>query len=211
MKKEEEDNKYNEEIKTDEEEINETNNDDQKKEDSRASKQEERIVIIEQNLDYKDKYLRMLAETENTRKRIQKEKHETIRFAIENTICEFLPALDNFENALKFSNASSEEVKNWATGFQMILGQFRDVMHNHGIVAFHSEGNIFDPHFHEAMEIVETDREPDGTILEEYAKGYKSQKRTIRPARVKVAKKAEPNNEINENNEDKNLNNNNKK
>lgn len=150
---------------------------------------ETKEVIVEINLDYKDKYLRMLAEGENTRKRLQKEKHETIRFAIENTVCEFIPALDNFENALKFSQASSEEVKNWATGFQMILAQFRDIMHNHGIVTFHSEGNLFDPHFHEAMELIETNQQPDGTIMEEFAKGYKSQHRTIRPAKVKVAKK----------------------
>lgn len=148
----------------------------------------EKVILVEQNLDYKDKYLRMLAEVENTKKRLQKEKHETINFVIENTLGEFLPALDNLENALKFANSSSEEVKNWAAGFQMIFTQFRDIMHNHGVVAFHSEGNLFDPHFHEAMEIVETTLHPEGTILEEYAKGYKSRSRTIRPAKVKVAK-----------------------
>lgn len=140
-------------------------------------------------IDYKDKYLRILAEVENTRKRLHKEKHETIRFAIENTICEFLPAIDNFENALKFAQNSSIEVKNWVMGFQMILSQFRDVLYNHGIVSFHSEGNIFDPHLHEAMEIVETNDKPDGTILEEFAKGYKTEQRTIRPAKVKVARR----------------------
>lgn len=142
-----------------------------------------------EHIDYKDKYLRTLAELENSRKRIQKEKHETIRFAIENTIVEFLPAVDNFENALKFSKGASDEVQKWATGFQMIHSQLRDVLHNHGIVAFHSEGNQFDPHFHEAMEVVETEEHADGTILEEYAKGYKSENRIIRPAKVKVAKK----------------------
>jgi molecular chaperone GrpE len=149
-----------------------------------------------QEIDYKDKYLRLLAETENVRRRIQKEKSETIRFAVENTVSEFLPTLDNFENALKFSNNASEDVKNWAKGFQMMLTQFRDILHNHGIVAFHSEGNMFDPHFHEAMEIVETNESPDGTILEEYAKGYKSGNRTIRPAKVKVAKNISSEEEI---------------
>lgn len=138
--------------------------------------------------DYKDKYLRMLAELENTRKRLHKEKHETIRFAVENTIVEFLPALDNFENALKFAQNSSDEVKNWVMGFQMILSQFKDILYNHGIVAFHSEGNSYDPHLHEAMEIIETQEEPDGTILEEFAKGYKTEHRTIRPAKVKVSR-----------------------
>lgn len=140
-------------------------------------------------IDYKDKYLRTLAEMENLRKRLQKEKLETISYVAENTISEFLPVLDNFENALKFASSSSDEIKKWATGFQMIITQFRDVLYSHGIVAFHSEGNHFDPHFHEAMEIVETTQHLDGTILEEFSKGYKSENRVIRPAKVKVAKK----------------------
>lgn len=138
--------------------------------------------------DFQEKYFRLLAEMENTRKRMQKEKQETIRFAIENAIGEFLPALDNFEKALKFADQNSEEVKNWAAGFQMILSQIKDVLHNHGIVAYHSEGNIFDPNFHEAIEVSETNESPDGTILEEYTKGYKSANRTIRPAKVRVAR-----------------------
>jgi molecular chaperone GrpE len=144
---------------------------------------------IEKKIDYKDKYLRMLAELENARKRMQREKQENTRFAIENTILDFLPPLDNFENALNFSKNASEEVQKWATGFQMIHSQLRDILHNNGIVAFHSKGNIFDPHFHEALEIVETNEHPDGMILEEYAKGYKSGTRVVRPAKVKVAKK----------------------
>ena len=122
------------------------------------------------------------------RKRVQKEKQEMIGFGIENAIAEFLPAIDNLENALKFGMSANTEVKNWATGFEMILSQFKEVLHNHGIVSFHSEGNTFDPEFHEAVEIVETDEHPDGTIMHEFVKGYKSANRTIRPARVKVAK-----------------------
>jgi molecular chaperone GrpE len=157
--------------------------------------------------DYKDKYFRLLAETENARKRMQKEKHEAISFAIENTICEFLSAIDNFENALKFAQNSTDEVKNWAMGFSMIQSQLRDVLYNHGVVPFHSVGNLFDHNFHEAMEMVETTNSPDGTILEEYAKGYKSSLRTIRPAKVKVAKSPSKTEEKqNEAEADKNLN-----
>src|SRR5579872_5569783 len=138
--------------------------------------------------DWKDKYLRALAEQENMRKRVQKEKQEMARFGIENAISEFLPAIDNFENALRFAANASGEVKTWATGFEMLLSQFKEVLHNHGIVSFHSEGNTFDPGFHEAVEIVETTDHPDGTVVQEFTKGYKSASRTIRPARVKVAK-----------------------
>lgn len=138
--------------------------------------------------DWKDKYLRSIAEMENMRKRMQKERHEMARFGIENAIGELLPAIDNFENALRFAEGVSGEVKSWAKGFEMILSQFKEVLHNHGIVSFHSEGNTFDPQYHEAVEIIETTDHPDGSILQEFTKGYKSTARTIRPARVKVAK-----------------------
>ncbi len=137
----------------------------------------------------KDKNLRLMAEMENARKRMQKEKNESIRFVIENTAAEFLPILDTLENALKFAAGSSPEIKSWASGFQMILTQFKEVLHSHGIIGFHAEkGTHFDPHYHEAMELVETGDYPDNTIIEEFAKGYKSIQRTIRPAKVKVSK-----------------------
>lgn len=139
--------------------------------------------------DWKEKYFRSLAEQENMRKRMQKEKQETLRYCYDNCISEFLAPLDNLENALRFADQASSEVKNWAMGFQMILTQFKEVLHNHGVVAFHSEGNTFDPHYHEAVEILETDEHAEGTILKEFTKGYKSASRTIRPARVKVAKR----------------------
>lgn len=138
--------------------------------------------------DFKDKYQRALAEMENMRKRMAKEKQEMIRFGVENAIAEFLPVIDQLENALRFADAGSNEVKNWAMGFQMILSQFREVLHNHGITTYHSEGNLFDPTYHEAVEVENTDRVPEGVILQEFTKGYKSLTRVIRPARVKVAK-----------------------
>lgn len=137
----------------------------------------------------KDKYLRLLAEMENTRKRLQKEKLDMARFSVENVITEFLPAMDNFENALGFTQNMSAEVSNWAKGFQMILDQFKEVLTSNGITAFSSKGQLFDPRLHEAIETEETDSHQEGEILQEYVRGYKSKERTIRPARVKVAKK----------------------
>lgn len=147
----------------------------------------------EELMDWKDKYLRTLAEMENMRKRMQKERQEVTRFGIENAIGEFLPAIDNLENALRFADNASPDVKAWALGFEMILSQLKEVLHNHGIVAFHSEGNHFDPLFHEAVETIETEEYPDGMILHEFSKGYKSSLRTVRPARVKVAKQPKKN------------------
>jgi molecular chaperone GrpE len=146
-------------------------------------------VQVEEN--WKDKYLHALAEMENMRKRMQKERYEMTKFGIEGAISEFIPAMDNFENALRFAGSASPEIKNWATGFEMILSQFKEVLSGHGIHAFHSEGTFFDPLQHEAVEIIETMESPDGMILQEFTKGYKSSSRTIRPARVKVAKQAQ--------------------
>ncbi len=148
----------------------------------------EQETEIPEEINWKDKYFRTLAEMENMRKRMQKERQDLSRFAIENAVGEFLPVIDNFENALRFAHNAGAEVKNWAVGFEMMLTQLKEVLHNNGISAFHSEGNAFDAALHEAVEAVETDEYPEGTILQEFAKGYKSATRTVRPARVKVAK-----------------------
>lgn len=151
--------------------------------------------------DYKDKYLRLLAEIENTKRRLHKEKNESARFALESLILDLLHPLDNLEQALSFSDQMSEETKNWAMGFQMILSQFKEVLKNSDIHSFESLGKNFDPNLHEAVEVLETEEHPDGIILQEFTKGYKSEARVIRAARVKVARhpqSKENNNKIEE-------------
>jgi molecular chaperone GrpE len=150
---------------------------------------EKSLKIEEELKECKDKYLRLLAETENVRKRMQKEKQDVIRFAVDNLLSEILTPMDNLENALKYTDAMSPETKKWAHGFQMILSQFKDVLQQHGVIVFHSEGSLFDPHLHEAVETEETEEQPEGTILREFIRGYKCGDRILRPARVKVAKK----------------------
>ncbi|MEM8727527.1 MAG: nucleotide exchange factor GrpE [Chlamydiota bacterium] len=135
-----------------------------------------------------DKYLRSLADMENTRKRMQKEKQDTTRFAVENVIAEFLAPLDHFENALSFVHQASEETRNWAKGFEMILSQFKELLTRHKVTPFSSEGQIFDPHLHEVLELEETEKYEDGTIIQEFLKGYRCGERILRPAHVKVAK-----------------------
>ena len=95
--------------------------------------------------------------------------------------------MDNFEAALGFTDQMSDETKNWAKGFEMILSQFKDVISNHGFTPFQAEG-MFDPHLHEALEVEESNDHPDGTILKQFQRGYKCGTRVVIPARVKVAK-----------------------
>lgn len=138
-----------------------------------------------------DKYLRVLAESENARKRMQKERQEMTKYAIEGVVAEFLHPIDNLEKALQFAESMSPEVRNWAVGFEMLLGQFKQVLKNHGVEEYHSVGKPFDPHLHEAMEMVETTDYEPGVIVEEFVRGYKIGDRPIRVARVKVAKAPE--------------------
>ncbi len=148
-----------------------------------------KVSVEEELKEMKDKYFRLLAELENTRKRLYKEKVEQLRFNTEKTISDFLPIIDNFEKALNLAEKSSEEVKNWAIGFHMFVTQLKELLQNQGIVSFSSEGTLFNPHLHEAVETHETEEHPEGLILQEFSRGYKSGERTLRPARVKVAKK----------------------
>ncbi|MFT4554071.1 MAG: molecular chaperone GrpE [Chlamydiales bacterium] len=144
--------------------------------------------IKDEAQEFKDKYWRLLAESENVRKRMQKERHELTKYALQNTIIEFLHPLDTYENAINCGDKASDEVRNWAMGFKMILDQFKEILTNHDVLSFSSEGQIFDPHHHEAVEIEETEEYPDGTIIKEFVRGYTMGEKTIRPARVKVAK-----------------------
>lgn len=137
----------------------------------------------------KNKYLMALADSENARKRIQKEKQEMIQYAIQNIIVEFLNPIDHFENALKYTQQMPPEVKNWATGFMMILTQFKDVLTNNGVIPFNSIGAPFDHNRHEAIETVVTTDFPPGVVIEESLRGYiMGDKNVLRHARVKVSK-----------------------
>ena len=150
---------------------------------------------------YKDKYLRLLAETENSRRRMQKERLDMMKFAVQDMVIEMLRPLDQFETALNFAEQMSDEVKNWAIGFEMILKQFKEVFTGHGVMPYNVEiGSHFDPHHHEAVEIIETEEYESGTILKEVLRGYKMGDRTIRPAHVQVSKK--PEKKVEENNKE---------
>ena len=87
----------------------------------------------------------------------------------------------------------------------MILSQFKEVLGNHSVIYFQSEGMHFDPHMHEVIEMEETEKHREGTVIQEFIRGYKCGDRILRPARVKVAKKpAEEEEQVTETNKEKN-------
>ena len=149
------------------------------------------ISLQDELKECQEKYLRMLAEAENARKRMQKERQEMTQYAVENVLAEFLHPIDSFEKALQFAESMSPEVKNWAVGFEMLLSQFKQVLSQQGVHEYHSVGKPFDPHLHEALEMVATTEYPPGIVVEEFVRGYKMGEKPIRVARVKVAKAPE--------------------
>jgi molecular chaperone GrpE len=165
-------------------------------EQAAPERQAEVVTILDTELetlrdelqDWKQKYLLLLAESENTRKRLVKEKQSSAQFVLQDFILQFLQPIDNMENALVFADQMSDEVKNWAVGFKMILGQFKDSLAEQGVTPFDCVGNTFDPHRHEAVEMEETQDAEQDTITEQFSRGYIMGERVIRPARVKVAK-----------------------
>lgn len=196
------DNNKNEASKTDNQKLSNETSEVQPAE-AKEKKQPVQVTITDVELEllkkeaaeYKDKYFRVLAESENARKRLQKERQELIQYAIQNLIVDFLNPIDHMENALEFTQQASDDVKHWALGFQMILNQFKDVLANNGVTIIKAEGTAFDPHHHEAIEMVETLEHPSGIVVSQTLKGYRMGERTIRPARVKVSKSPESKNE----------------
>lgn len=137
--------------------------------------------------EYKDKYLRALAEAENTRKRLAREKVEAQSYAVQNIVVDLLQPIDHFEQALHHAETAKGDITAWAKGFEMILEQLRGVLADHGVSSYQSLNQPFDPHMHEAVETEERPDVPEGTVVHEFQKGYRLGGRTIRPARVRVA------------------------
>lgn len=159
-----------------------------KESDALVSNEENEILKLQQELqEYKDKYLRALAEIENSRKRLMREKLESQSIAIQSAIIEFLEPLDHFELAMNHAKLASSEVSAWAKGFEMILQQLFQVLEAYDVRAVSSVGAMFDPHLHEAIEVEERTDVPEGTIIREFKKGYTMGQKTIRPAKVLVA------------------------
>jgi molecular chaperone GrpE len=143
-----------------------------------------------------DRWLRANAEFENVKKRLEKEKNDTYKFANESLIKELLPVLDNLERAVDHGG-NSEEVKAVIAGVEMTLKGFRTALEKFGVTAVEALGKEFNPNLHEAVMVQQDARQPGGTVLHQMQKGYLLHSRLIRPAMVVVSKRPEGNEEEN--------------
>jgi molecular chaperone GrpE len=132
-----------------------------------------------------DRLARLQAEFENARKRAAREQQDFREFAAADTVKTLLPILDSFERALK---VGAKEKSEFHGGVELIYKQLQDALGKTGLKVIPAVGQPFDPHVHEAIEMVDTTEVPDHQILEELQHGYKLKDRLLRPAMVRVAR-----------------------
>lgn len=143
----------------------------------------ERDRLAKEKAELQDLLQRRQAEFENFRRRVERERSELFEYAAMDTVKALLPMLDDFERALKVESADKE----YARGMELIYQRLYEALKKLGLEPLSSEGTLFNPHIHHAVEMVDTKEHPDQTILEEYQRGYKFKGRLLRPAMLKVA------------------------
>jgi len=141
-------------------------------------------LLAEKN-ELTDRLLRKQAELENFRKRTQREREEYVEYATEDLIQTLLPTLDAFDRAL--AHRKERVSKQFFEGVELIRKDLMGVLRRAGLTHFESVGKTFDPHLHQAVEMVEAGKHRDQEIVEELQRGYKLNKRLLRPAFVRVA------------------------
>lgn len=173
----------------------------QKKDNKGTNGQQEKVVSLkeseylslkaesERSREYWDKMLRLQADFENTRKRLDKEKQDFVRFANEGIVVGMLNILDDLERTVEVAQTRHQELPVFLKGVEMILAHLYELLKEHGVKPIEAEGRIFDPHLHEALMQVEDKNLPEHTVVEELQKGYLLYDKVIRTAKVKVSKK----------------------
>ncbi len=134
---------------------------------------------------YLDRLARLQAEFDNFRKRNAKEQQEYREYALADALKQLLPILDSLDRAAKTNAASLEDFQ---SGIELIDKQFHDALAKLGVQPIPTEGALFDPNLHQAVQMVDTDDAEDNHVLDELQRGYKLKERLLRPAMVRVAR-----------------------
>lgn len=146
----------------------------QRTEDREVSKEEEELNV---------RYLRLAADFQNYKRRVEKEKSDIYAYANEKIVVELLDVIDNFERALEHSNDS----EGFAEGMNMIFKQLKGVLEKSGVEEMNATGELFDPSIHHAVLTENSVEYESGKVTQVLQKGYLLNKKVIRPAMVKVA------------------------
>lgn len=160
---------------------NPENNENEESEESELEKAQKKIEELN------DKYLRQIAEFDNYRKRVMKEKADMIKYSGEKVITTLLPILDDMERAIQ-NMEKTEDVASVKEGVQLIIDKFMKLLKQEGLSRIETEGKDFDTDFHEAIAMVPgQSEEMKGKIIDCITPGYMLNDKVIRHAKVAVA------------------------
>jgi len=157
--------------------------------------EQEMIDLCRQNIcpdcellrEQKNQALKAIADSENYKKRLTREKEEYCKYAVSSFIEEVIPVIDNLELALEHGR-KNEACKDLVQGVDMTLNMFYQVLEKNNLKQVGNEGEDFDPNFHEAMAQQEREDMDEGKICQVMQKGYLLGERLVRPAKVLVSK-----------------------
>ncbi len=138
--------------------------------------------------DLRDKLLRMAAESENYKKRMERDRGLALKYAEEGILKELLPSIDNLERAIE-QGRKTENAGDLLEGVEMTLKGLLTSLDKFEVKALESIGQPFDPNVHEALAMEATDEMEPNNVLREFEKGYTFKEKLIRPAKVVVSKK----------------------
>ncbi len=156
-------------------------------------KEELKAIIEEKEKEIeelKEKYLRVYAEMENMKKRLEKEKAEAIEYANESLLKEILPFIDNIERAIEHASENAK-IEDFIKGIELTLDNLLKSLGKFGLKQITAKNQPFDPNYHEAMSVVETEDIEPNVVVEEMQKGYILKNRLLRPSLVTVSKSPE--------------------
>ena len=156
----------------------------QRLDENRSAAQAE-IERLQQALNHEQAmHLRALADFDNYRKRVQRERESAAQAGKRQLVLALLDMMDDFERALAYANTAPESI---LTGARVIHQRLMDLLQVQGVVPYTSAGQPFDPALHEAVEVINTDQATPGVVLNELSHGYRWGDEVLRPARVRVA------------------------
>jgi molecular chaperone GrpE len=155
------------------------------REDSAA--QEENAQLRKERDALYERLARLQAEFENARKRDAREQQAFQESALTDAVKSLLPVLDSFDWALQTPTQDPQELR---AGFDLIRRQLHDALGKLGLTPIPAAGEPFDPHFHEAIEMVDSDGAEENRVLSELRRGYKLGTRLLRPSMVSIARKS---------------------
>ena len=152
--------------------------------------QEDPEQILKERDDYRDRLLRSIAEFDNYRKRIERERRELAEFVSFEILHDLLPLVDDLERALAAapsSEGTAQTVASYRAGVELIHKQLAELLRKRNVTPIEAKGADFDPHVHQAVASEPSASHRENEVIEELRRGYRLGERLLRPAMVKVA------------------------